>query len=96
MRVHLPEHFDGVSDRDRSLLLERCFTRMLRRGQHALEMRSIRAVFALITRACLFTVSFVPAWGADVCSDVSWLYARSLRCFIRCETTSGRSLCSGV
>lgn len=96
MRVHLPEHFIAVSVRDRgslismSLVIKRCFTRMLRRKQHLLEMRSIRGGIALITQASAFAVAarFVRAWGADVCSDVSGLYARALRCFIRCETTT--------
>ena len=98
MRVHLPEHFPAVSIRHGSLLIERCFTQMLRRKQHLLEMRSIRAVIALITQASAFAAArFVRAWGADVCSDVCWLYARALRCFIRTETTTGApTLFTGV
>lgn len=46
MRAHLPEpHFDVVSEDDRKRsLLASSFTRLLRRMQHAAEMRSIRAV----------------------------------------------------
>ena len=92
MKVHLPEHlpardFDVVSEAHHNLLLERGFTRLLRRRQHV-EMRSIRAVLTLITCAIEIITSFVPAWGADFCSDASWLCARALRCFFRCETTT--------
>ena len=44
MRVHLPEpHFDAVSEEHNELLLEPCFTSLLRRKQQV-ETRSIRAV----------------------------------------------------
>lgn len=95
MSAHLPDdqHFDAVSRGRRiRLLLATCFTRLLRRMQHALEMRSIRAVLTLIICASVIAATFVRAWGADVCSDVHWLYARALRCFIRCETTTAATL----
>lgn len=99
MRAHLPdeEHFVPVSSHrfDRALLTA-CFTRLLRCMQHALEMRSIRAVLALIIHASFFASMLVRALGADLCSDVHWLYARAVRCFIRCETTVAPSVASGV
>lgn len=99
MRAHLPdaEHFAQVSSRvlDR-VLLASCFTRLLRRMQHALEMRSIRAVLVLIIHASVLAWKLVRALGADLCSDVRWLYARALRRFIRCETTVAPAMQTGV